>query len=48
MGKKQTIFFSDKAEAVVEAFRRKQTVIPSFNKAINMMLEKYDTIEELA
>jgi hypothetical protein len=40
MSKKQTITFSEKAVQVVEAFRRNQNVIPSFNQAVNTILEQ--------
>lgn len=44
MGKTQSINFTDSAEQVVEDWRKQQDKIPSFNEAVNTMLERYGAI----
>ncbi len=39
--KKQTISFTDEAEQAVETWRKTHDKIPTFNEAVNTMLEQY-------
>lgn len=42
--KKQTITFEDSIVSIVEEWRKQQKKIPSFNEAVNIMLQRYGAI----
>ena len=42
MGKTQSIRFTDKAEQTVENYRKQQEKVPTFNEAVNTILERYN------
>lgn len=47
MMKKQTITFQDTTLKVIEDWRKAQNTIPSFNEAVNVMLQRYGAILKL-